>query len=79
MLELTSWRPHGDSLANLGPKTPNNMGSSCEKNMTIVDFRFSLFRHFGPFGGHWEKMVQLTIVTNIDFVSFDMTSRLQKH
>ena len=54
-------------------------GLAAKKNMTIVDFRFSLFRHFGPFGGHWEKMVQLTIVTNIDFFSFDMTSRPQKH
>ena len=54
-------------------------GLAAKKNMTIVDFRFSLFRHFGPFGGHWEKMVQLTIVTNIELFSFDMTSRPQKH
>ena len=54
-------------------------GLASKKNMTIVDFRFSLFRHFGPFGGHWEKMVQLTIVTNIELFSFDMTSRPQKH
>ena len=43
-------------------------GLAAKKNMTIVDFRFSLFWHFGPFGGHWEKMVQLTIVTNIEFL-----------
>ena len=30
-LELTGGRPGGDFLVNLGPKTLNNMGSSCEK------------------------------------------------
>ena len=47
MLELTGWRPHGDSLANLGPKTPNNMGSSCEKkydHRRFSIFTFSAFR-----------------------------------
>ena len=54
-------------------------GLAAKKNITIIDFRFSLFWHFGLFGGHWEKMVQLTIVTNIELFSFDMTSRLLKH
>ena len=30
-LELTGGGPGGDFLVNLGPKTLNNMGSSCEK------------------------------------------------
>ena len=46
--------------------------------MTFGDFRFSLFWQFGPLWGHWEKMVQLNIVTNIEVFSFDMTSELQK-
>ena len=43
MLELTGWCPHGDSLAHWGPKTPNNMGSSCEKK---YDHRRFLSFHF---------------------------------
>ena len=30
-LELTGGGPGGDFLVNLGPKTLNNMGSSCKK------------------------------------------------
>ena len=46
MLELTGWCRHGDSFANLGPKTPKNMGSSCEKkydHCQFLIFTFSLY------------------------------------
>ena len=33
-----SWCPHGDYMVNFGPKTPNNMGSSCEKKYDLRRF-----------------------------------------
>ena len=42
-LELTGGRPGGDFLVNLGPKTLNNMGSSCEKKCGHRRFSISTF------------------------------------
>ena len=67
MLELTGWRPHGDSLANLGPKTPNNMGSICEKKIwpssifdcvCLDDVWVSLANVFGVKKSYQMKIIQ---------------------
>ena len=55
------------------------MGSNYEKNMAMVDFRFPLFEHFWTIEGHWDRMVMLNMMTNIEVFSIDMTSNLPKH
>ena len=41
-----SWCPHGDYMVNFGPKTPNNMGSSCEKKYDLRRFLIFTFLAF---------------------------------
>ena len=80
MLELTGWCRHGDSLANLGPKTPNNMGSSCEKKYDHRQFSFvHFFITLSPFEITGRKQCSWTLSLKYWSFSFDMTSRLPKH
>ena len=47
--------------------------------MTFVDFWFSLFWHFGLFGGHWEEMAQLNNRDKHWCFSIDKSIKLPKH
>ena len=53
-----------------GQKLQITWGLAAKKNMTIVNFWFSLFRYIWSFWDHWQKTVQLNIVTNIDVFHF---------
>ena len=62
-----------------GQKLQITWGLAAKKNMTIVDFRFSLFIILGPFETTGRKQCSWTLSLKYWSFSFDMTSRLPKH